>query len=148
MSICCCLVTKSCPTLSDPMVCSVPGSSVLHYHPEIAQVHIHGVSNAIEPFHTLLPPPPLPSVFPSIRVFSNEFVLCIRWQSIGISASVSVLPINIPCWFSGLTGLISLKSKGLLRVFSKTTIQKHQFLGTQPTLWSNSHIHTWLLEKS
>ena len=82
MSICCCLVTKSCPTLSDPMVCSMPGSSVLHNHPEIAQVHIHGVSNAIEPFHTLLHPPPLPSVFPSIRVFSNESVLCIKPEGI------------------------------------------------------------------
>ena len=55
---------------------------------------------------------------------------------------------NIQDWFPlGLTGLISLKSKGLSRVFSKTTVQRHQFLGTQPSLWSSSHIHTWLLEK-
>ena len=68
-------------------------------------------------------------------------------QSIGASASASVLPVNIQGWFHlGLTGLISLLSKGLSRVFfSSTTIQKHQFFGAQPSLWSNSHIHTWLL---
>ena len=67
-------------------------------------------------------------------------------QSIGVSASASVLPMNIQAWFpSGLTGLISLQSKGLSRVFSNTTVQKHQFFGTQLSLWSNSHIHTWLL---
>ena len=69
-------------------------------------------------------------------------------QSIGASASASVLPMNIQDWFPlGLTGLISLKSKGLSRVFSNTTVQKHQFLGAQLSLWSNSCIHTWLLEK-
>ena len=79
----------------------------------------------------LLPPP---SIFPSIS-----------GQSIG--ASASVLPINIQDWFPlGLTGLISLPSKGLSRVFSSTTVQKHKFFGIQPSLWSNSHIYTWLLE--
>ena len=69
-------------------------------------------------------------------------------QSIGVSASASVLLMNIQDWFSlGLTGLISLQSKGLSRVFSNTTVQKHQFFGVQLSLWSNSHIHTWLLEK-
>ena len=69
-------------------------------------------------------------------------------QSIGGSALVSVLPMNIQDWFPlGLNGLISLKSKGLSRVFSNTTIQKHQFFSAQLSLWSNSHIHTWLLEK-
>ena len=68
-------------------------------------------------------------------------------QSVG--ASVSVFPMNILGWFLlGLTGLISLLSKGLSRVFSSTTIRKHQFFGTQPSLWSNSHIHTQLLEKT
>ena len=67
-------------------------------------------------------------------------------QSIG--ASASVLPMNIQGWFPlGLTGLISLLSKGLSRVFSCTTLRKHQFFGTQPTLWSNSHIYSWLMEK-
>jgi len=68
-------------------------------------------------------------------------------QSIGISASVSVLPMNIQDWFPlGLTGLISLQSKELSRVFSNTTVQKHQFFIAWPSSWSNSHIHTWLLE--
>ena len=69
-------------------------------------------------------------------------------QSTGASASVSVLPMNIQDWFPlRLTGLISLQSKGLSRVFSYTTVQKHQFFGAHPFLWSNSHIYTWLLEK-
>ena len=90
----------------------------------------------------------LPSIFPSTRVFSNESVLCISGQSIGVSASASVLPMNIQDWFlGGLTGLISLQSKWLSRVFSNTTVQKHQFYSTHISLWSNSHIHTWLLEK-
>ena len=89
----------------------------------------------------------LPSIFPSIRFFSNELTLHIRWPN-GVSASASVLPMSIQDWFpSRLTGLISLQSKELSRVFSKTTVQKHQFFSTQLSLWSNSHIHTQLLEK-
>ena len=73
----------------------------------------------------------LPSIFPSIRVFSKESALLIRWQSIGVFAWASVLPMNIQDWFPlGLTGLNSLQSKGLSRVFSNTTVQKHQFFGT------------------
>ena len=69
-------------------------------------------------------------------------------QSVGASASVSVLPMNIQDWLPlGWTGWIFLQSKRLSRVFSNTTGQKHQFFGAQPYLWSNSHIHTWLLEK-
>ena len=69
----------------------------------------------------------LPSIFPSIRVFSSESVLCIRWPKYWSSASISVLPVNIQDWFPlGLTGLISLLSKGLSRVFSNTTFQKHK----------------------
>ena len=71
------------------------------------------------------------------------------WSShnIGVSASASVLPMNSQDWFSlELTGWISLQSKGLSRVFSNTTAQKHEFFGVQFSLWSNSHIHTWLLE--
>ena len=84
----------------------------------------------------------LSSIFSSIRVFSNESVLRIRWTK---STSTSVLPMNIQDWFPlGLTGLLCLQSKGL---FSSTTVQKHQFFGTQPSLWSNSHICIWLLEK-
>ena len=91
----------------------------------------------------------LPSIFPSIRVFSSELALCIKWPKYGASASASVLPMNVQGWFPlGLTALISLQSKGFSRVFSSTMIQKHQFFGIQPSLWSNSHIHTWLLEKN
>ena len=87
----------------------------------------------------------LPSIFPSIRAFSNELVLRIRWPSIG--ASSSVFPMNFQVWFPlELTGLI-LKSKGLSRVFTNTTVHKHQFFGTQPSLLSSPHIHTWRLEE-
>ena len=86
----------------------------------------------------------LPSIFPSSKVFSNESVLCIRWPKYW-SFSFSISPLmNIQGWFPlGLTGLISLLS----RVFSNTTVKKHQFFGTQLSSQSNSHIHTWLLEK-
>ena len=90
----------------------------------------------------------LPSIFPNIRVFSNELALCIRWLNIGASASASVLPMIIQGWFPlGLTGLISLLSKGLSRVFYDTTVWEHHFFGAQPSFWPNFHIHTWLLEK-
>ena len=83
----------------------------------------------------------------SIRVFFNESFFVSGGQNIGVSASV--LPMSIQDWLPlGLTGWISLLSKGLIRVFSKTTVQKHQFFGAQLSLWSNSHIHTWLLETS
>ena len=77
----------------------------------------------------------LPSIFPSIKVFSTESVLHIRCQSIGVSASPSVLPMNIQDWVPlGWTGWISLQSKGLSRVFSSTTVQKHQFFSVQLSL--------------
>ena len=89
----------------------------------------------------------LPSIFPSMSVFSNESVLSITCQSIGASASASVFPVNIQGWFAlGLTGLVSLLSKRLSRIFTSTTIGKHQFFGVQLSLQSSSHIHTWLLE--
>ena len=89
----------------------------------------------------------LPSIFPSIRVFPMSHFFQSGGQSIGTLASASVLPMNIQDWFPlGFTGLISMLSKGLSRVFN-TTVQKHQFFGTQPSLWSNSHICTGLLEK-
>ena len=82
--------------------------------------------------HPLLLPP---SIFSSIRVFSNESVLCTNGQSIRVSASASVLPMNIQAWFPlGWPGWVSLKSRGLSRVFSNTTVQKHQFFGTQLSL--------------
>ena len=77
------------------------------------------------------------------RVFSNESALHIRWRSIGSSVSASILPMIIQGWFPlGLTGLISLLPKGFSRIFSSTTIWKHQLFGAQPSLWSNSYIHT------
>ena len=84
----------------------------------------------------------------SITVFSIVSALHKSGQGTEVSASASVLPMNIQDWFTlGLTGLISLQSKGLSRVFSNTTVPKHQFFNAQLSLWSNSHIHTWLLEK-
>ena len=86
-----------------------------------------------------------PSIFPSMRVFFYESALHIRWPNIGASSSASVLPMNIQGWFPlGWTGLISLLSKGLSRVFSNTTVQKHQFFSTHLSLWSNSHVHPYM----
>ena len=86
--------------------------------------------------------------FPASESFQMSQFFTYGGQSIGLSASVSVLPMNIQDWFPlGWTGWISLLSKGLSRVFSNTTIQKHQFFSAQLPLQSNSHIHTWLLEK-
>ena len=88
------------------------------------------------------------SIFPSISVFSNESALHISGQNIGVSASTSVLPTNTQAWSPlGWTGWISLQSKGLSRLFSNTAVQKHQFFSPQLSSQSNSHIHTWLLEK-
>ena len=120
-------VTQSCLTLCNPMDCSTPGFPVHHQLRELAQTDVHQVSDAIQSSHPLSSPFLLASIFPSIRVFSNESVLCIMWPSIGASASTSVLPMNIQDWFPlGLTAWITLKSKGLSRVFSNTTVQKHQ----------------------
>ena len=102
--------------------------------------------NAIQPSHPLLPSP---SPF-NLSQYQGLFIRLFPsgGQSIGTSAAVSVLPMNIQGWFPlGLTGLISLLSKGLKGVFSGTTVWKHQFFGSPPSLWSNSHICTWLLEK-
>ena len=83
----------------------------------------------------------LPSILTSIRVFSNESALHIRWPKYW---NFSISPSNIQGWFLlGLTGLISLLSKGLSRVISSTTIQMHPFFGPQPSLWSKFHIHNW-----
>ena len=90
-----------------------------------------------------------PSIFPSIRIFSNKSILCIRWPKYW-SYSFSISPSNdIQDWFPlGWTGWISLQSKGLSTVLSNNTVQKHQFFSSQFSLWSNSHIYTWLEEKS
>ena len=121
-------VHQSCPTLCDPMNRSMPGLSVHHQLLESIQIHVHWVSDIRRPL--LL----LPSIFPSISVFSNEPALPIRW-SIGVSASISVLPMNNQDWSTlGWTGWISLQSKGLSSVLSSTTVQKHQFFGARLSL--------------
>ena len=113
--------------------------------PKLLSIQLVMPSNHLILCHPLLL---LPSIFPSIRVSSNESALRIRCPSIGVSASTSVLPVNTQDWsLLGWTGWISLQSKGLSRVFSNTTVQKHQFFGTQLSSQSNSHIHTWPLEK-
>ena len=87
---------------------------------------------------------------PSTFSASGSFLMSQLFESGGQSSgpSASVLPMNIQAWFSlGLTGWIPLQAKRLSRVFSNTTVQKHQFFGSQPSLWSHSDIHTWLLEK-
>ena len=262
----CCSVTKSSPTLRNPMNCSTPGFSVLYYVLKFTQTHVHWVGDAIQPSHPLWPPSPpalnlsqhqvlfqwvgslhqvakvlahqsfqwifridflwdwlivvqgtlkslfqhhsskastlqcsaflmvqlfmtpgtaacqtslsftisqsllklmsvvsmmlsnhlflccllllLPLIFPSIMVFSNQLALCIRWWKYW-SFSFGISPSNV------YLGLISFRIgwfdlfdvQGLSRIFSSTTIQKHQFFGVQPSLWSNSHIHTWPLGK-
>ena len=86
--------------------------------------------------------------FPASGSFPKSQFFASGGRSIGVSTSASFLSVNIQDWFPlGLTSLISLQSKGLSRVFCNTTVQKHQFFGTQLSLWSSSHIHTWLLEK-
>ena len=88
----------------------------------------------------------LPSIFPSVRSFPMSWLFTSGSPSIGASASAWVLPMNIQDLFPlGLTALISFQSK---RVFSSTTFWKHQFFGAQPSLWYNSHIHTWLTGKN
>ena len=113
--------------LCNPKKYRTPGFPVLHYLLEFAQTYVHWVSDAIQPFDPLLP---------------------LRWPknwSFRFSSSPSM---NIQSWFPlGWTGLISLLSKRYSRVFSNTTVQKHQFFSAQPSLGSNSHIHRWLLEK-
>ena len=107
-------VAQLCPTLCDPMDCSMPGLPVNHQLPEFTQTHVRWVSDAIQPSHPVIPLLLSTSIFCSIGIFSNESVLYIRWPAFGVSASASVLPMNIQGWFLlGLTGMISLLSKGL-----------------------------------
>ena len=116
---------------------------------EFAQTHVRWVgdahptiSSSVVPFSSCL------QYFPPSGSFSTNWFFASGGQSIGASASASALPVSIQGWFAlGLTGLISLLSKGLSRIFSSTTVQKHQFYGAQPLLLSSSHISTWLLEK-
>ena len=140
-----CSVAKSRLTLCDPMDFRTPGFSVLHCLLEFTQTHVHWVSDAILCCLLLI----LPSNFPSIRIFSSESALCIRWPDYW-SFSFSISPSN------EYSGLISIRIdwfdilviQGTLKiVFFSTTVWRYQFFHTQPFL-SSSHIHTWLLEKS
>ena len=132
----------SCPTLCDPIDCSMPGFPVYHQLRELAQTHVHRVSDPSNHLILCHPLLLLPPIFPNIRVFSSESVLRIRWPKYW-RFSFNISPSNEHSGLISLgwTGWISLQSKGLSRVFSNTTVQKHQFFGAQPSLWSNSHIH-------
>ena len=148
-------VTQSCLTLCNPMDCSLPGFPVHHQLPEFIQPHVHQVSDAI---HYLIPVLPFSYLqfFPEWGSFPVFFTS--DGQSIGASASALVLPMNIQDLFPlGLIGWISLQSKGLSRVFSNTTVEKHQSLEFSlygPTLiwhdyWKKSYfwLHRPLLAK-
>ena len=135
-------VAQLCPTLCDPMNLSTPGLPVDHHLPVFTQTHVHQVHDAIQPSHPLSSPSP-PTPNPSQHHFSNESTLLMRWPKYW-SFSFSIIPskeipglisFKMDCW-------ISLQSKGLSRVFSNTTLQKHQFFSAQPSSQSNSHIHT------
>ena len=140
--------TKLGPTLCDSMDCSTPGFPVLYYLPELAQTHGHWVSDVIQSSHPLSPPSPPASNLSQHQSFPVNRLFASSGQSIGALASASVLSMNIQGWFPlGLIGLISLQSKELSRVFSCNTVWKHQFFSAQSSLWSKSHIFTWLLEK-
>ena len=129
-------------TLCHPMDSSTPGFPVLYYLLNFAQTHVHWVGDTIQPSHPLSAPSPVFNLAQHQGLFQWVYSL----QQ--VSASTSVLPMNIQDRFPlGWTCWISLQSKGLSRVFSNTTVQKHQLFGAQLSLWSNSHIHTWLLEK-
>ena len=122
-----------CPSPS-PRICS-------NSHPLHQQCH-PTISSSVVPFSSCL------QSFPASGSFLMSWLFATGGLSIEASALASILPMNIQGWFPlGLTGLISLLSKGLSRVFSNTTVQRHQFFGIQSFLLSSSHIHTWLLEK-
>ena len=122
-----------CP-LPTPRACSNSCLSSQWCHPTI--------SSSVVPFSSCLQSVPASGSFPMSQLFASG------GQSIGVSASTSVLPMNFQDGFPlGWTGWISLQSKGLSRVFSNTTVQKHQFFHTQLSLYSNTQMHTWLLEK-
>ena len=138
-------VAQSCPTPWDLMNRSMPSLPVHHKLPEFTQTHAREVGDAIQPSHPLSSPSlslPASVSFPMSQL--------VAWgdQSIGVSASASVPPMNTQDWCPlGWTGFISLQSKGLSRVFSNTTVQKHQFFSAQLSSQSKSHIHTRALEK-
>ena len=144
---CCCSVAKSCRLFVTPR--TVARQAPLSFTDSWSLLRFMSIelvmpSKHLILCHSLL----LPSIFPNIRVFSSEPALHIRWPKYWSCFSFSISPMNIQDWFPlGLTGLTSLLFKGLSRAFSSTTRWKHQFSGAQLSSWSNSRIHTWLLEK-
>ena len=143
-----CSVTQSCLILCSPTHCSTPGFPVPHHLLELAQTHGHWVSDAIKPASPLSPPS-LPALnLSQHQDLSSELALHIRWPKYW-SFSFSISPSN------EYSGLISLRIdwldplavQGTLKSLLHTTVQKHQFFRAQLSLQSNSHIHTWLLEK-
>ena len=128
-------VTQSCLTVCDPTNCSIPGLPVHHQLPEFTQTHVHQVSDAIQPSHPQSSPsPPAPNPSQHQNLFPRSQLFAWGGQRTGVSALASFLPKNTQDWSPlGWTGWISLQSKGLSRVFSNTTVQKHQFFGAQPS---------------
>ena len=138
-------VAQSCLTLCNHIAHRVPCPSPTPGACSNARPLCHwchpNISSSVVPFSCL-------QSFPASESFLRSQFFKSGGQSIGVSALTSVLQMNIQDSFPlGLTGLISLPSKGLSRVLSNIKIQKHQFFGTQLSLWSNSHIHAWPLEK-
>ena len=124
---------------------STPALPVHHQLLEFTQKHVHQVDDAIQPSHPLSSPSPAPQSLPASGSFPMRKRPLFAWggQNIGVSASASVLPMNTQDWSPlGRTGWTSLQSKGLSRVFSNTTVQKHQFFGAQLSSQPNSHVHT------
>ena len=136
-SLCFYSVAKLYLTLCDPMNYSMGGVPVLHYLPEFVQIHVHG--ETVMPSNHLIcchPFSSYPQSFLSSGSFPVSWLFASGGQSFGASTSASVLPMNIQGWFPlGLTDLVSLLSQGLSRVFSSSTIRKHQFFSAQPSLW-------------
>ena len=122
-------VAQSCPTLCDPMNCSMPGLPVHHQLTELTQTYVHRVGDAIQPSHPLSSPSPLAlKSLPESGSFPMSQIFTSGGQTFGVSALASVLPMNTQDWSPlGWTGWISLQSKGLSSVFSNTTVQKDQF---------------------
>ena len=141
-------VAQLCPTLCDPMDCSMPGLPIHHQLLEFTQTHVHWVSNAIQPSHPLSSPSP-PTFNPSQHQGLCKWVSSSHQVAKVLEFSFNIIPSNEQSELIAfkVDWLISLQSKGLSRVFSNTTVQKHQFFSTQPSSQSNSHIHTWPLEK-
>ena len=141
-------VAQSCPTLCNPMNRSTPGLPVITN--SRSSLRLTSIKSVMPSSHLILCRPLLllPPIPPSIRVFSNESTLRTRWPKYW-SFRFTIIPSKeIQGWSpSEWAGWISLQCKGLSRVFSNTTVQKHQFFGAQPSSQSNSHIHTWPLEK-